>query len=162
MRVLSSWSRKDVLLLAVGVAIIAAAVTLGVVLGTADETASTRPAAARTATIRVIPAPKRTAGRPALPNSTVCRIGGKCRNFSYLETVDIARDELVAYAAIRGTWGTGGFDILASGGVLRPQVRAAATTYVHLFYCMTLRFPDPGNAYFITAGPYGPRGHYGC
>jgi hypothetical protein len=118
-------------------------------------------AAARKATVRVIPPPKRTTGNPAMPNSTVCRIGGKCRNFSWAETADIATTSHSAHSAILGTWGTD-LSILLSVQVLIPQVQAAATTYFHSLYCITLRFPDPWNAFYIVAAPYGPRHHNGC
>ena len=162
MRVLSRLPRNDLLLLAVGVAIVAAAVAVGVVLARAD-TASARPVP----TVQVIPPPRGANANQALPNSTVCRIGGKCRNFSFLETVDIARDSGwgdQSVQALYTTWGGDGSDanIFMAAFSLRPQVQAAATTYFHLLYCITLRFPFPNNAYFMTASAYGPRGQYGC
>lgn len=164
MGVLSRLPRNDLLLLAAGVAIIAAAVAVAVLLASTDGAASARPAA----TVQVIPLPREANGNQALPNSTRCSIGGKCRDFSFLETADMATNGEAAKEALRDTWGGSfGAEWISSGFLvslqgLTPQVQAAAASYLLSRYCIRLRFPDPKNAWFVTAGPYGPRGRNGC
>jgi hypothetical protein len=164
LRVLSRLSRNDALLLAAGIAIVAAVAAFAVLLGTADDGGSARPAA----TVEVIPLPRDANGNPALPNSTACSIGGKCKLFDWGETADMATRYSQAENAIRSTWVyTGGnwgqviLDGLAITALI-PQVQAAAASYLLSRYCIKLRFPDPKNAYFLTAAPYGPRGRNGC
>jgi hypothetical protein len=67
--------------------------------------------------------------------------------------------------SIFDAWGSGpGLEIIAAIGGLIPQVQAAAVAYLASRYCITLRFPYPKNAFFITASPYGPynRGTGNC
>ena len=167
MRVLSRLPRNNALLLAAGVAIVAAAVVVAVVAASTDKGASASPAA----TLQVIPPPREANGNQALPSSTTCSIGGKCKLFDFGETADVATGVYgQTENAIRATWYAvyltkdlggvllDGFAIMA----LIPQVEAAAASYLVSRYCIKLRFPDPKNAYFLTAAPYGPRGRNGC
>ena len=162
LRRLSRWKREAIFL-AAGLVIGAGCATgVALALTSEDEPASVRPAAARTTTLRVIPPPQKANGKPALPNSSVCSIGGKCRNFSWAETADMATSFDKSAVAVLNTWGGTGAELIFSLAALAPQVQAAAISYVAARYCITLRFPFPQNAYYITANPYGPRGRNGC
>jgi hypothetical protein len=153
-RVLSRLPRNDLLLLAVGVAIVTAAVVVGVVLARADDAASARPVP----TVQVIPPPRGANANQALPSSTPsCGYYWRCRKFSYATTVDIATYWNSAIGALRAT--TGGqsyYGIQAHAA----QVQPAAATFLLSKYCIKLAFDYPGLVLHVS--PYGPRGQYGC
>ncbi len=109
----------------------------------------------------MIPPPRDANGNQALPNSTVCSIGGKCKLFDWGETADMATRYTSAYDAINSTWTYTGGDwgrIILNGlalDALIPQVQAAAASFLVSRYCIKLRFPDPRNAYFLPPRPTG-------
>jgi hypothetical protein len=162
-RRIAAWKREAIFLGAGLLIGAAAAAGIAFALTSEDEQASVRRATTGKATVRVIPPPQNAVGRAA-PNSTACRIGGKCENFSWGETADIATSYGTTQAAIIGVWGHGtdSLNLLASIFGLIPQVQAAAAAYVASRYCITLRFPDRRNPFFITASPYGPHNSGSC
>jgi hypothetical protein len=152
--VLSRWPRTRVLF-AVAVVIAAlSAAALAVVLTKDEGTASARPRA----NVQVVALPRAGSARRAAPNSLACRAGGKCRNFNFNETLDIMQTDYHAGRAVIVAWG----DVPLSLAGLQPQVKAAAAVYAASLYCITIRFPDPGNMWFVTTSPFGPRRQYGC